>query len=556
MAEIYETYQKFLKENNALDFDDLIMLTIQLFEMFPKVLEKYQNRWKYISIDEYQDTNHAQYRFIRHLSEKSKNVCAIGDSDQSIYAFRGACITNILNFESEFKDAKVIKLEQNYRSTQTILDSANDLIKNNISRIEKNMWTNNGLGEKIKIWEVRNERVEAENIAKEIIKQQRENGISFKKNVVMYRTNAQSRIIEEVFLENAIPYKIIGGLKFYSRREIKDIIAYLRILINPNDVISLLRIINIPARKIGKTSINKVQNFALSRNLSFFEVLEHIEMVDNITSSAKNAFSNFLSLCKSLQEEKKKQTLSEFIDTVLEETGYKNMLGDGSIENITRLENIEELKSVTRRYDSLEDESLQIFLEDVALIEASDDIEENKETVFLMTSHSAKGLEFDNVFITGLEDGMFPHEMSMDDPSGIEEERRLMYVAMTRARKNLFISHANERMIFGKTSYCIPSRFLGEISESFCEVISYKQTFSKNLINEPAYNYSDSDYTYDEDSQMDECPEYEEGMTVQHSVFGEGKIIAISNGQLTISFGPGRVKNFMASIVPLKILRK
>ena len=567
VANVYVAYEKFLKKNNALDFDDLIGLTVQIFQDFPGVLDKYQKRWQYISVDEYQDTNKAQYRFIQMLCKEHGNLCVIGDPDQSIYAFRGAKYENILQFQDEFPHTKVVKLEQNYRSTSNILLAANDVIDNNKQRFEKKMWTDNTPGEKIQVWQAKTEIDEAQRVAKEVLRNYKEHGQRFSSHTILYRTNTQSRVLEEAFLRNQIPYKIIGGLKFYARKEVKDILAYLRILINPADSVSLLRIINVPARKIGNTSLIRLQAFAQQRNLSLFEVLKHIEMVENLTPAARKSFHAFLELYNFLQSELQKQPLSEFIDTLITETGYRALLSDKSVENQSRLENLEELKTVAAPYDIYEEESLNFFLEEVSLVQDSDNIQEDEDVVTFMTVHSSKGLEFDNVFIVGLEESIFPHSRSADNPLEVEEERRLMYVAMTRARQRLYLVHALSRTIFGQQSYNQPSRFLSEISEQYLELdkpayvdnsdsFSYSspvQSFQQN--SEVQSTYTENSYVYDEDSQNEsEMPEYKEGMRVSHAHFGEGVIIAINGHVLTVSFGPGNVKRLAANIVPLKIL--
>ncbi|MBT4937070.1 UvrD-helicase domain-containing protein, partial [Candidatus Peregrinibacteria bacterium] len=524
LSEIYEEYQKTLKKNNALDFDDLLFFTIQIFSDFPKILEKYQNRWQYISVDEYQDTNHVQHALIKLLAKKHNNVCVVGDPDQSIYSFRGALIENILHFEKDFPAAKTIKLEQNYRSTQNILSASNGLIQNNQQSAEKRLWTESGAGDKVSIYERKDEKHESESIAKLIRSFYESNISNYSDNAILYRTNAQSRAIEEALLKYQIPYKIIGGLKFYARKEVKDILAYLRILHNPLDTISLLRIINVPARKIGKSSLVKLQSFAASRSLSLFEVMKHIDMVDNLTPAAKKAFLSFYELYEFLAKERKLHSLSSLLDLVITESGYREMLlKEKSIENQSRLENLEELKSVASRYDTLEEDSLKLFLEEVSLVQDSDSIEENDDAVLLMTIHTAKGLEFDNVYIIGVEEDLLPHSQSMNDDYSLEEERRLMYVAMTRAKKTLMIFHALQRMIYGKSSYAQPSRFIAEISADFCHYIQaypgqafqghQNQGFSNpqdpdaqfyhtNSHNHESVSQDSDGYIYDEDSQV------------------------------------------------------
>lgn len=524
ISEIYMEYQKTLKKNNALDFDDLLVFCIQIFQDFPKTLEKYQGRWQYISVDEYQDTNHVQHALIKLLSKKHKNVCVVGDPDQSIYSFRGALIENILHFEKDFPGAQIIKLEQNYRSTKNILSASNSLIQNNQQSAEKKLWTASGDGEKVAIYERKDERDESESIVK-LIRSFYENSISaYSENAILYRTNAQSRAMEEALLKYQIPYKIIGGLKFYARKEIKDILAYLRILQNPADSISLLRIINVPARKIGKSSMIKVQAFANARNLSLLELMKHIDMVDNLTPAAKKAFTSFYEMYEFLMKEKELHSLSGFLDIVINETGYRDMLSkEKSIENQSRLENLEELKSVASRYDTLEDGGLGLFLEEVSLVQDSDSIEENEDAVLLMTIHTAKGLEFDNAYIIGAEEELLPHSQSVHDAYQIEEERRLMYVAMTRAKKRLMIFHTLNRTIYGLSKYPQPSRFIGEISADFCQYIpAYSGSFSQSPQPQKSFAQQNDDvqfyeisqaqssassrdsdgYVYDEDSQL------------------------------------------------------
>ncbi len=561
ISQVYKEYQKALKQSNAVDFDDLIALVCRIFEKNSEILTKYQNKFQYILVDEYQDTNHSQYRFIKLLSAKHKNLCVIGDSDQSIYAFRGADISNILNFKKEFKTAITIRLEKNYRSTKTILNASNHMIKNNSSHQEKEMFTDNDEGEKITILEKTNETEEARVVINKI-NTLINNGVSAKDIVIMYRTNAQSRLFEEFLLHYSLQYKIIWGLKFYSRKEIKDIIAYLRILQNPEDNVSLNRIINVPARKIWKTSINKVLNIANQKELSMFNIIKHIDVVDWLTSWSKQSFIKFLDLYEELQLIQKKQPLSDFIDTVIDKTGYWKLLSDKTQENLTRRENLEELKSVATRYDKYDERALELFLEEVALIQDADNIDETQEQVTLMTIHASKWLEFENVFLTGMEETIFPHVRSLNNNLELEEERRLMYVAITRAKNKLYLSYAKQRMIFGKKSFNPVSRFIKEIPVQYIEKDKPKQsTYSFNTNyksvtpnSENIQINQDPKYSYDEDSQCMDTPNYKEWMKVYHQVFWQGTIISANEEFITISFWPGNTKKFMASMAPIRIM--
>ncbi len=553
VGEIYSHYQKFLRENNAVDFDDLIMHTVSIFQRFPEVLETYQEKWRYISVDEYQDTNHAQYTLTKLLSEKYRNICVIGDSDQSIYAFRGANIKNILDFEKDYPEAKIIKLEQNYRSTQIILDAANDIISQNTDRVHKDMWTESKEGELIDLWEAQNELMEGEMVAQEIKKLTDDilEGVEYRDCVVLYRTNAQSRVLEEAMLKAAIPYKIIGGLKFYARKEIKDILAYLRTVVYPQDTVSLLRIINVPARKIGSGTIAKLQNFAQLRSLQINEVLNHIEMVDELNATAKNALLRFATILESLRGKRLQLKASEFIKELLKETGYEKYLLDGSIEGETRYENIQELISVAQKYDHLDPhDAIPAFLEEVSLVADTDSLDiENENVVTLMTLHSAKGLEFPYVFMIGCEENIFPHSRSMLDKDELEEERRLMYVGVTRARRKLYLLCARQRMLYGDFQMNPPSRFLTEIQTKLIAkpLQSVKRIDEHDFEPEPDF---DDENIYQE---IENRSILQDGDRVTHPTFGKGYIIDKQGGVLTVKFDniAFGTKKFAESIAPL-----
>lgn len=505
VAKIYERYQQELKACNALDFDDLIMKVVEIFSKFPEILNKYQTIFKYILIDEYQDTNQAQNILVKLLAAKHHNLCVIGDDFQSIYAWRGARMENILNFEKDYPDAKVVLLEQNYRSTKNILHGANEIIKYNVGQKEKILWTENPQGKLITVKEAEDERGEADFIIRRILDLPEENKdeityepedsilekilkskvfkakrevsgemkrkirrMDFSQYVVLYRTNAQSRALEEAFLEYGIPYRIIGGIKFYERKEVKDILCYLRLLVNPSDWVSLERIINEPARGIGPTTAKKFEQICRDRKKNILDITE--EELHSLREKNLQAIINFQKIILELEEKFKKLSVSEIIDLVAEKTGYQKYLLDGSQEGENRWANVQEIKTVAKKYSKLKGAAgLHNLLEEVSLVSDQDDIDEDASAVNLMTIHSAKGLEFPIVFVVGLEEGLFPHSRSLFDPEELEEERRLCYVAITRAKKQLYLVYAQARTIFGATQNNEPSRFLGDLPEEIVE---------------------------------------------------------------------------------------
>ncbi|MBP2240900.1 DNA helicase-2/ATP-dependent DNA helicase PcrA [Cytobacillus eiseniae] len=472
-SDVYEEYQKRLQRNHALDFDDLIMKTIQLFQRVPEVLEYYQRKFQYIHVDEYQDTNRAQYMLVKLLAARFKNLCVVGDSDQSIYRWRGADITNILSFEKDYPNAQVILLEQNYRSTKRILQAANEVIGRNMNRKPKNLWTENNEGNKIYYHRADSEQGEAQFVVgkiKELMKEEKRNLSDI---AILYRTNAQSRVMEEVLLKSNIEYAIVGGIKFYDRKEIKDILAYLRLIANPDDDISLQRIINVPKRGIGSGSIDKIANFALLHEMTMFDALDSIELVGVSPKITKQA-AEFRDLIKNYTQMQEFLSVTELVEEILEKSGYKEMLiAEKSIEAESRLENLEEFLSVTKNFEEgSEDKSLIAFLTDLALVADIDKLDEDGEqadSVVLMTLHSAKGLEFPIVFLIGLEEGVFPHSRSLMEEAEMEEERRLMYVGITRAEEELFLTNAQMRTLFGRTNMNPASRFIKEISFDLLE---------------------------------------------------------------------------------------
>ncbi|MBI4709347.1 MAG: UvrD-helicase domain-containing protein [Candidatus Portnoybacteria bacterium] len=469
VSRVYEKYQAGLKSHNAMDFDDLLMLANKLFKDHPEILEKYQDRFKYLLVDEYQDTNHAQYVFVNLLAAKNRNICAVGDFDQSIYAFRGADFRNILNFEKDYPEAKLVFLEQNYRSTQNILDASQAIISKNINRKDKQLWTENSAGHKITFFAAKDEGDEGQFVIQEISRQKSKRGLSFKDFAVLYRTNAQSRAIEEAFLKFGFPYKVIGTLKFYERKEIKDLIAYLRFIQNPQDALSLERIINLPPRGLGK---DKRAVDLLTRPSE--------ALISELTPRKTKALKDFQDLISDLRETAKILPLSQTLKQVIKKIGLENYLRDGSPEGDCRWENVEELFSVTKKYDALSpQEGLSSFLEEVALMSNHDDVETQKDLVNLMTLHCAKGLEFPVIFIIGCEEGLFPHSRSMMDVWQMEEERRLCYVGITRAKEQLFLTFAQQRNLYGSIQVNPPSRFLFDIPKHLIDLIGEPEEFGE-----------------------------------------------------------------------------
>lgn len=567
IGEAYKEYQDRLKKNNALDFDDLLVKTVELFLNCPEVLDHYQERFKYIMVDEYQDTNTVQFRFVSLLAAKYGNLCVVGDDDQSIYKFRGANIENILNFEKVFPDALVIKLEQNYRSTKMILDAANAVIANNKNRKDKKLWTDKTEGGKIIFRQVDNALDEAQVIADEIDTLVRSGAYSYNSCACLYRTNAQSRLIEERFIRENIPYKIFGGVNFYQRKEIKDIIAYLKTVDNGKDDVAVKRIINVPKRGIGLTTVDKVQTFADANNISFYETLLNQNAMDILGRSASKVkpFADFI---QRMRAEAEYVSLTELVDKILKETGYlQELIIENTDESKARIENIDEFITKVADYVNREDEpTLNGFLEEVALVSDIDSLDENSDYVALMTIHSAKGLEFPKVFLCGMEDGLFPGYMSImsDDKTEVEEERRLCYVAITRAMESLTITSAKQRMIRGETQYNKMSRFVQEIPRLLMDanVSAEKMASRQGVIKpsaasnaKPIFNtkpYEPKQYTVTRAGSL----EYDVGDRVRHVKFGEGQVTAIVEGgrdyEVTVEFDKAGPKKMFASFAKLK----
>ena len=566
IAEVYEEYEKQLRANNALDFDDLLVKTVQLFQTQADVLEYYQERFRYIMVDEYQDTNTVQFELIRLLASKYRNLCVVGDDDQSIYKFRGANIKNILNFEHVFEDAKVIKLEQNYRSTSNILNAANAVIRNNRGRKDKTLWTDNGDGEKLEFRQFDTAYDEAEYIVGDIREHVDRGECTYNDNAILYRTNAQSRIFEEKFVTANIPYKIVGGVNFYARREIKDLLSYLKTVDNGQDDLAVRRIINVPKRGIGLTSINRVQEYAVRHEVGFYEALRAVDLIPNIGRGASK-LESFVALIEHFKTDAQEMSISGLMKEIIEETGYVESLeAEDSEEAAARIENIDELMSKIVAYEDACEEmneppTLSGFLEEVALVADIDSLDENSDYVVLMTLHSAKGLEFPHVYLAGLEDGIFPSYMTItaDDPEEVEEERRLCYVGITRAQKALTLTCARRRMIRGETQYNKMSRFLKEIP---MELLSTGAVFEKEK-EEPAKQaaymqarqaFRTKAFTAPKPARQfgtpaGDGPGYGVGDRVRHMKFGEGTVTAIVEGgrdyEVTVDFdGPGTKKMF------------
>ncbi len=511
-VKVYTEYQNKLKVNNSLDFDDLLMLPIVLFNENKEVLKYYQERFKYILIDEYQDTNHVQYILTKMLSAKYKNICVVGDPDQSIYGFRGSNYKNILNFEKDYKNTKVILLEQNYRSTKNILGAANDIIKNNKNRKEKELWTDNNIGDKIKYKRCDDEKDEAHFVVNNV-KKLMNDGCPLEEIAVLYRTNAQSRNIEEAFLRENIPYKVVGSFYFYNRKEIKDLISYLKLIYNPSDDISLNRIINVPKRGIGLKTMESLTTKANILNESLFNTIDSGKELE------------FKKLILEFQQMSEELSLTELVDLILDKTGIrKELVNEDTIESQGRLENLEEFKSITKSFEDREGIiSLSEFLDEISLVSDKEEYKNRTDVVTLMTVHSAKGLEFNHVFIIGLEEGIFPHSMCLYDNNEIEEERRLCYVAVTRAKEKLTIVNTKRRLLYGQDSYNPPSRFIGEIDNEYLDKEEIKQVNN---------NYN----KIFKSSNINKYEEYTPGEKVIHDKYGEGVIITVEPSILTIAF--------------------
>lgn len=561
VSEVYDLYQKRLRKNSALDFDDLIMITIQLFQRVPEVLEHYQRKFQYIHVDEYQDTNRAQYMLVKFLASRFQNLCVVGDSDQSIYRWRGADIANILSFEKDYPKASVILLEQNYRSTKTILYAANEVIKNNLNRKPKNLWTENPEGNQIFYYRADSEQTEAQFVAGKIKEQVESGKRKYSDFAILYRTNAQSRVMEEVLLKSNLDYSIVGGIKFYDRKEIKDILAYLRLIANPADDISLQRVINVPKRGIGSSSVDKIADFANLHDISMYDALESVELI-GLSPKITKAAREFRDLVHGYTGMQEYLSVTELVEEVLEKSGYREMLkAEKSLESESRLENIDEFLSVTKSFEEgSEDKSLVAFLTDLALVADIDKLKDDAEktdTVVLMTLHSAKGLEFPVVFLMGLEEGVFPHSRSLMEEVEMEEERRLAYVGITRAEEELYITNAQMRTLFGRTNMNPPSRFIKEIPENLLEGIQPKQrasapfAASSRTVPRPAVRRPVTTSTGGDEIG------WKVGDKAQHGKWGVGTVVSVKGEgesmELDIAFpSPTGIKRLLAKFAPIQ----
>ena len=568
IADAYLEYEKTLYKNNAMDFDDLLVKTVEVLRNNEDVLNYYQERFKYIMVDEYQDTNTVQFRLVSLLAGKYRNLCVVGDDDQSIYKFRGANIYNILNFEKEFPDAKVIKLEQNYRSTKNILDAANSVIKNNKGRKAKRLWTENETGDKIVFHQYQNEYDEAYQIVEEIDKTVAQNKAQYHDFAILYRTNAQSRVLEEKFVAKSIPYKVVGGVNFYQRKEIKDILAYLKTIDNGRDNLSVQRIINVPKRGIGAASVSKAVEYAQERDMSLFDALECCEDIPRLGKTAEK-IKGFVNMIAVFRAQSEYISLAELLENILEETGYIKELEEEYEEQAeARIENIDELMNKIIAYEQEEEEpTLSGFLENVALVADIDSLDESEDYVMLMTLHSAKGLEFPYVYMCGMEDGLFPSYMTIvsDDPDEIEEERRLCYVGITRAKKKLTMTCARSRMVRGSTQYNRPSRFVSEISPALFDKGRVPEKVKPELHIPKSTVYSkkqtaDNIISYGKAFEVKKASalDYTVGDTVKHIKFGTGVVINIVDGgkdyEVTVDFEKSGVKKMFASFAKLKLV--
>lgn len=588
VIQVYDMYQKKLAESNAMDFDDLLLETVKLFHECPDVLERYQETWRYIHVDEYQDTNHVQYMMITLLAQKYRNLCVIGDPDQSIYGFRGADIRNILEFEKEYKDAVRIKLERNYRSTQPILDAADGVIKANPNRPEKKMWTENKEGAKVILNEVRDERREAEEAINAVKKMQTE-GVPLREQVILYRTHAQSRLFEEAAMRAGVPYRILGGIKFYGRKEVKDVLGYLYAILNPYDTVSMLRIINVPSRKIGDTTLSKIQSFASLNSLPLWDALLRVDEVPELDNGAKSRIQSFTGIILKYRAQSEHTVASELAAHLIDEIKLETWLNEGTEEGEDRWHNVQELLTVMHKYDGLAPkESLMSFLEEVALVSEVDKLSEaGSDALTLMTLHLCKGLEFEHVIIVGCEEGLFPHSNAMFDKAQMEEERRIMYVGMTRARHHLRLMFAQSRFLWGENKSGNPSRFLDDLPDHILErrsddVLSafawagssgMEQSRTSSFGSFAGSSFAaprggarlepfrqqevsiefNQDIGFD-DSGSQEQKELDVGARVEHPTFGKGTVMTKRGDIAEIRFDSGQKKTFALSIAPLKVI--
>ncbi len=568
-ADVYVRYVQLLRKNNAVDFDDLLLLPVQLFLEFPNILEYYQEKFRYILVDEYQDTNRAQYHFLRLLAQKHRNLFVVGDDDQSIYRWRGADLRNILDFNRDYPDCQIYRLEQNYRSTQNILDAAHSVIVKNEGRHEKKLWTQKEAGEKVNVIEAGSEREEAEVIVQKINEEILNHKRFLRDFVVLYRTNAQSRVLEDAFRRHGIPYIIVGGIRFYERKEIKDVLAYLKVVANPQDSISLRRIINYPLRGIGEATVRKIQTYALEHRLTFLEAMQYADEIEKLGPQVRQSIKAFYRFITKYISLKDQISITELANSMIEETGIlQNFKAENTPESIARMENVRELLNAVSEYArSVDQPTLEGFLEHVSLITDIDTWDDRGNAVSLMTLHSAKGLEFPVVFIAGLEEGLFPLSRNMDSKSELEEERRLFYVGATRAKEKLYLTYARTRSRFGENQRNgMPSRFLGELDPSVVELFQTRPNYYSR--SRPTHRTTPRRQPSHYEPEAQEMPDYENfsqenvqfsrGMRIRHSHFGTGRIAAIEghgeNMKIVVTFDDGRTRKIMVKYATIEIL--
>ncbi|PWJ46232.1 ATP-dependent DNA helicase PcrA [Limosilactobacillus mucosae] len=578
VAKAYVLYQKELEDSQALDFDDLIMKTIELFEKDPETLEYYQNKFHYIHVDEYQDTNDAQYQLVTLLAAKYKNLCVVGDADQSIYGWRGANMNNILNFERDYPEAHTVMLEQNYRSTQTILKAANEVIANNLVRKEKNLWTENGTGDKISYYRAQNEHDESQFVVSKIQAEISEHGYHYNDFAVLYRTNAQSRMIEETFMKSTVPYTMVGGHKFYDRKEIRDILAYLTLIVNPRDAMSFERVVNTPKRGIGPGSVDKLRQFANENGWSLLEAAQNVTLANAISARIRAKIEDFGRLMADLTKEADYLTITELTDEILTKSGYLQMLkAENDLQAQTRQENLEEFKSVTQEYDQKhgEDEGdnrqkLMNFLSDLALVSDQDDVDEEAPKVTLMTLHAAKGLEFPVIFLVGMEEGIFPLYRSLSNEKELEEERRLAYVGITRAKRKLYLTNAYSRMLYGRVQRNQPSQFVEEINDDLIKFENADSSSKAKSMNTPFAKAAAQATTFTAQRRAHglkhsakqestgtgaDKKAWKVGDKVQHKKWGQGMVVSVNGSgndmELDIAFPNEGVKRLLAQFAPI-----
>ncbi len=559
VAEVYLRYQKKLRANNGMDFDDLIMTTVRLFKEVPAVLEKYQERFRYILIDEYQDTNHAQYMLVTMLASKYRNLCVVGDDDQSIYSFRSADIRNILEFERDFPETGIIKLEQNYRSTKNILHTANEVIKNNRGRRSKQLWTQNYEGEMIATYNAADEREEAWFVAEEISRLVREGGHKYSDCAILYRTNAQSRSFEEAMVQRGLPYRVIGGFRFYERKEIKDLLAYLRLVYNPADRISLSRIINVPKRGIGEASFDRFLYFLDDHNYSIMDGFAHLDEIPSLTGRAIKPLSEFYRLLEGWIQKRDQMTVKELTERILLESGYlQELKTEGTIEAQGRIENLDQFLALTVDFEqNSDDRSLAAFLETVALVADIDNYEVDADALVMMTLHSAKGLEFPIVFLVGLEEGLFPHNRALMETKELEEERRLCYVGITRAQHRLYVTHANMRTVFGSRNISIPSRFLMEMPKETINILKGSASGNGNRISGTQSKSAPAAVSIQPKVNVD-ADAIRPGSKVRHPKWGIGTVISKEGSgadtQLKVAFAGLGIKLLILAYANLEYI--